>query len=80
MTRLPSLLAAALVAGCAIAPNRPVVMDRVSEHDLCLCATADPPRANRAQCDAELSRRGLSCDPDYWVDFWAKRRASRPPH
>jgi hypothetical protein len=71
--RLLALLGAALLAGCVGGPNRSVALDRVGEHDLCLCTTAEPPRANREQCVAELTRRNLTCDPAYWADFWARR-------
>jgi DNA-binding transcriptional LysR family regulator len=67
------LLGVGLLSGCIGDPNRPVVMDRVGEEDLCLCTTADPPRANREECAAELARRNLTCDPAYWADFWTRR-------
>jgi hypothetical protein len=74
--RFVAILGATLLAGCIGDPHRPIVMDRVGEHDLCLCTTADPPRANRDQCASELSRRNLSCDPAYWADFWARRTST----
>ena len=79
MRKRLAVLGTALLGGCAALPDRPLAMHTVSEHDLCLCVTADPPRADPERCRTELSRRGLTCDPAYWADFWVKRQASRPP-
>ena len=70
---LMALICVAVAGGCAGRPG-PVTLDTVPEFDLCLCATAEPPRADRGQCMAELTRRGLTCDPDYWEAYWARRR------
>jgi hypothetical protein len=63
---------ALLLASCAIRPP-PLTPDNVGQFDLCLCATAEPPRDNHGQCLAELRRRGLSCDEAEWAAYWARR-------
>jgi hypothetical protein len=64
---------ALLLASCAIRPP-PLTPDNVGQFDLCLCATAEPARTDRGQCTAELTRRGLTCDPDYWAAYWLRRK------
>jgi hypothetical protein len=63
---------ALLLASCAVRPP-PLTLDTVGVFDLCLCATAEPPRDNHGQCLAELRRRGLSCDEAEWAAYWARR-------
>jgi hypothetical protein len=63
---------ALLLASCAIRPP-PLTPDNVGQFDLCLCATAEPPRDNRGQCLAELARRQLTCDAAEWSAYWARR-------
>ena len=67
------LICAAVTGGCAVPPG-PVTLDTVPQFDLCLCATAEPARTDRGQCTAELTRRGLTCDPDYWDAYWLRRK------
>ena len=45
------------MGGCAIRPPS-LTPDNVGQFDLCLCATAEPPRDNRGQWLAELARSG----------------------
>jgi len=70
---LLTALCAAAMAGCAIRPG-PVTLDTVPQFDLCLCTTAEPPRSDREQCAAELARRNLACDQEYWSAYWARRQ------
>jgi hypothetical protein len=76
MSRLTSTLTVAtcvlLLASCASRPP-PLTPDNVGQFDLCLCAAAEPPRANRGQCVAELARRHLTCDAEEWAAYWARR-------
>lgn len=73
MNRLTlTLTAASLLAGCAVRPP-PLTLDTVGAFDLCLCATAKPPRDDRMQCQAELTRRSLTCDEAEWAAYWARR-------
>jgi hypothetical protein len=51
-----------------------VTLDAVPPFDLCLCLTAEPPRSDRGQCLAEITRRSLTCDPDYWEAYWSRRK------
>jgi hypothetical protein len=67
------VLCGAVVAGCAVPPG-PVTLDTVPQFDLCLCVTAEPPRTDRGQCQAELARRSLACDLEYWEGYWARRK------
>lgn len=73
ISRMLTLFVGALTAGCAVPPG-PVTLDTVPQFDLCLCVTAEPPRADRGQCVAELARRGLTCDEMEWAAYWARRR------
>lgn len=57
MHRLMVTTCALLFASCASRPP-PLTPDSVGQFDLCLCATAEPPRDNRGQCLAELARSG----------------------
>lgn len=72
----PTLFAVVCVAGLAgcAAPPGPVTLDTVPPFDLCLCLTAEPPRSDRGQCLAEITRRSLTCDPDYWEAYWSRRK------
>jgi hypothetical protein len=76
MSRLTPVLTVAtcalLLESCASGPP-PLTPDNVGQFDLCLCATAEPPRANRGQCVAELARRHLTCDAEEWAAYWARR-------
>jgi hypothetical protein len=71
MHRLTFATYALLFASCASWP--PPIPDNVGQFDLCLCATAEPPRDNRGQCLAELTRRQLTCDAAEWTAYWARR-------
>jgi hypothetical protein len=81
MIPLTPLLAGAtcalLLAGCAMRPP-PITADNVGQFDLCLCATAEPPRDIRGQCLAELARRELTCDAAEWSAYWGRRTDPRP--
>jgi hypothetical protein len=73
MKKLATTACAMLFAGCAVPPP-PLTLDTVGAFDLCLCATADPPRSERGRCLAELARRGLTCDAAEWSAYWTRRR------
>lgn len=62
-----------MLVGCTVPPP-PLTLDNVGAFDLCLCATAEPPRFDRGQCVGELTRRHLSCDEAEWSAYWARRR------
>jgi hypothetical protein len=68
-------LAMVALSGCvSVQPEQAAVMN---DFDLCRCATDSRPARVSAQsvCYAEVSRRGSTCDWNFWGMYWAQQQA-----